>query len=219
MPRLDHTAFVNACRNERGVGHHTLRADAQDLRTFARFKKMHQLDDPLSRDDILAYLHHIRDVIEAKPATIERRLSTLAERLFCSVTNAGNRYYSSDVIKILPECMRAALRKPLDGVRPTFEDHPTVEVTGCAELFQVCIKITIRDFETAFQFREACFAKEQDQCQSCADGLMKNRQRHRDEIFRHASRRAKEVLCPSQVQILSSEATGTPPNQPSRRTW
>jgi len=26
MPHLNHTAFVNACRDERGVGHHTLRA-------------------------------------------------------------------------------------------------------------------------------------------------------------------------------------------------
>ena len=77
MPRLDHTAFVNACRDERGVGHHTLRAYAQDLRTFARFTRMHRLGNPLSRDDILAYHRHLRDAIEAKPATIERRLSTL----------------------------------------------------------------------------------------------------------------------------------------------
>ena len=34
MPHLDHTAFVNSCRDERGVGHHTLRAYAQDLRTL-----------------------------------------------------------------------------------------------------------------------------------------------------------------------------------------
>ena len=77
MRRLTHTAFVNACRDERGVGHHTLRAYAQDLRTFARFTKEHRLGDPLSRDDILAYHRHLRDVIAAKPATIERRLVTL----------------------------------------------------------------------------------------------------------------------------------------------
>ena len=58
MPHLDHTAFVNACRDERGVGHHTLRAYAQDLRTFARFTKQHQLTDPFSKDDILAYHRH-----------------------------------------------------------------------------------------------------------------------------------------------------------------
>lgn len=39
MPHLDHNAFVNARRDERGVGHHTLRAYAQDLRTFARFRE------------------------------------------------------------------------------------------------------------------------------------------------------------------------------------
>ncbi|WP_282048103.1 tyrosine-type recombinase/integrase [Sulfitobacter mediterraneus] len=77
MPHLDHTAFVNACRDERGVGHHTLRAYAQDLRTFARFTKDHQLTDPLSKDDILAYHRHLRDELDAKPATIERRLVTL----------------------------------------------------------------------------------------------------------------------------------------------
>jgi integrase/recombinase XerD len=77
MPHLDHTAFVNACRDERGVGHHTLRAYAQDLRTFARFAQNHQLTDPLSKDDILAYHRHLRDELEAKPATIERRLVTL----------------------------------------------------------------------------------------------------------------------------------------------
>lgn len=60
MPHLDHTAFVNACRDERGVGHHTLRAYAQDLRTFARFTKDHHLTDPLSKADILAYHHHRR---------------------------------------------------------------------------------------------------------------------------------------------------------------
>jgi len=77
MPPLDHTAFVNACRDERGVGHHTLRAYAQDLRTFARFTKAHHLTDPLSKDDMLTYHRHLRDELDAKPATIERRLVTL----------------------------------------------------------------------------------------------------------------------------------------------
>ncbi len=77
MPHLEHTAFVNSCRDERGVGHHTLRAYAQDLRTFERFTKDHLLTDPLSKDDILAYHRHLRDELDAKPATIERRLVTL----------------------------------------------------------------------------------------------------------------------------------------------
>ena len=77
MPHLDHTAFVNACRDERGVGHHTLRAYAQDLRTFVLFTEAHRLSDPLSKDDILAYHRHLRDALGAKPATIERRLVTL----------------------------------------------------------------------------------------------------------------------------------------------
>lgn len=77
MPRFDHTAFVNACRDERGVGHHTLRAYARDLRTFARFTNTRQLSDPLSKDNIPAYHRHLRDELGAKPATIERRLVTL----------------------------------------------------------------------------------------------------------------------------------------------
>ncbi|WP_243613858.1 tyrosine-type recombinase/integrase [Shimia aestuarii] len=77
MPHLDHRAFINACRDERGVGHHTLRAYAQDLRTFARYTDLRQITEPISRDDILGYHQHLRDEIKAKPATIERRLSTL----------------------------------------------------------------------------------------------------------------------------------------------
>lgn len=77
MPHLDHAAFVNSRRDERSLGHHTLRAYAQDLRTFARFTKARHLSDPLSKDDILAYHQHLRDELGAKPATIERRLVTL----------------------------------------------------------------------------------------------------------------------------------------------
>ena len=77
MSRLDHTAFVNSRRDERSLGHHTLRAYAQDLRTFARFTKAHHLTDPLSKDDIFAYHQHLRDELGARPATIERRLVTL----------------------------------------------------------------------------------------------------------------------------------------------
>lgn len=77
MSRFDHTAFVNSRRDERDLGHHTLRAYAQDLRTFARFFRAHHLTDPLSKDDILAYHRHLRDELGAKPATIERRLVIL----------------------------------------------------------------------------------------------------------------------------------------------
>lgn len=65
MPRFDHNAFVNACRDERGVGHHTLRAYAQDLRAFACFTKTYQLSDPLPRDDILACHRHLRNDLRA----------------------------------------------------------------------------------------------------------------------------------------------------------
>ena len=68
MPHLDHTAFVNSRRDERSLGHHTLRAYAQDLRTFARFTKAHHLSDPLSKDDILAYHRHLRDELCALPS-------------------------------------------------------------------------------------------------------------------------------------------------------
>ncbi|MEM7721357.1 MAG: tyrosine-type recombinase/integrase [Pseudomonadota bacterium] len=77
MPRLDHTTFVNSRRDERSLGHHTLRAYAQDLRTFARFAEAHHFSDPLSKDDILAYHRHLRDELDSKPTTIERRLVSL----------------------------------------------------------------------------------------------------------------------------------------------
>lgn len=77
MPHLDHTAFVDSRRDERSLGHHTLRAYAQDLRTFARFTKANQLTDLLLKEDILAYHRHLRDELDAKPATVERRLVTL----------------------------------------------------------------------------------------------------------------------------------------------
>lgn len=65
MPPLDHIIWVNACRDERGAGHHTLRTYAQDLRTFACFSKAHHFSDPLSKDDILAYHRHLRDELAA----------------------------------------------------------------------------------------------------------------------------------------------------------
>lgn len=77
MPHLNHTAFINSRRDECSLGHHTLRAYAQDLRTFARFAKAHRLNEPFSKEDILAYHRHLRDDLGAKPATIERRLVTL----------------------------------------------------------------------------------------------------------------------------------------------
>lgn len=43
MQRFNHTAFINSRRDERGLGHHTLRAYSQDLRTFSRFTKANGL--------------------------------------------------------------------------------------------------------------------------------------------------------------------------------
>lgn len=115
MPRLDHTAFVNACRDERGVGHHTLRAYAQDLRTFARFTKGHHLTDPLSKDDILAYHRHLRDELDAKPATIERRLVTLKSYFaWCADRNSALPSPFADV--------RISVRIPRRLPRPVDRD-------------------------------------------------------------------------------------------------
>ncbi|MEM0930009.1 MAG: site-specific integrase, partial [Pseudomonadota bacterium] len=83
MPHVDHTAFVNSRRDERSLVHHTLRTYAQDLRTFARFNNAHQLRDPLSKDDILAYHRHLRDELGATLTTIERRLVTLKSYFAC----------------------------------------------------------------------------------------------------------------------------------------
>lgn len=80
---LDHPAFVNSRRDERSLGHYTRGAYAQDLRTLPRFTKAHQLIDPLSKDAILARHLHLRDELEAKPATIERRFGTLKSFFAC----------------------------------------------------------------------------------------------------------------------------------------
>jgi len=90
MPHHDHTAFVNSCRDERGLGHHTLRAYAQDLKTFAHYAERYELADPVSRDDILNYHRYLRNVAEAQPATIQRRLSTVRTYFaWCEDRNAA----------------------------------------------------------------------------------------------------------------------------------
>ena len=135
MPHLDHTAFNTACRDERGVGHHTLRAYAQDLRTFARFTKAHQLSDPLSKDDILAYHRHLRDELKAKPATIERRLVTLksyfawrADRNSALPSPFADVRISVRIPRRLPrpierDTLKAVLRSPV-GVADTLNAKP-----------------------------------------------------------------------------------------------
>ena len=67
MPHLDHAAFVNSRRDERSLGHHTLRAYAQDLRTFARFSRAHHLTDPLSKPPEAAAPHRSRNAQSGSP--------------------------------------------------------------------------------------------------------------------------------------------------------
>ncbi|MEO1538263.1 MAG: tyrosine-type recombinase/integrase [Pseudomonadota bacterium] len=138
MPHLDHTAFVNACRDERGVGHHTLRAYAQDLRTFARFTKRHHLTDPLSKDDILAYHRYLRYELDAMPATIERRLVTLksyfawrADRNSALPSPFADVRISVRIPRRLPRPVdRDTLKAVLNSeTRPTITQHPDQEVT------------------------------------------------------------------------------------------
>ena len=124
MPRLDHRAFINTCRDERGVGHHTLRAYAQDLRTFARYTDLHQITEPISRDDILGYHRHLRDEIEAKPATIERRLVTL--KSYFAWREGRNAALPSPFADL-----RISVRIPRRLPRPV--DRETLKVVLCAD--------------------------------------------------------------------------------------
>ena len=57
------TAFLACCRDERSLSHHTLRAYAQDLRTFARYVVGNDLADLFSRDDILGYHRYMRETV------------------------------------------------------------------------------------------------------------------------------------------------------------
>ncbi|MGB5559871.1 MAG: site-specific integrase [Paracoccaceae bacterium] len=77
MSNLTLTDFETYCREHPGFGHHTLRAYARDLRTFARYAEASDLADPLSRDDILGSHRHLRETCQARSATIQRRLFTL----------------------------------------------------------------------------------------------------------------------------------------------
>ncbi|WP_166486102.1 hypothetical protein [Jannaschia sp. CCS1] len=47
MPRFDHIAFGNSRRDERGLAHHTLRANAQ----YLRFTEAHKITDSLLGED------------------------------------------------------------------------------------------------------------------------------------------------------------------------
>ena len=92
MGHLNHKAFVNACRDERGVGHHTLRAYAQDPRAFAHHADLHQITEPFSRDDILGYPKSTCGASPTPPASSScsrsgrsRRLSNPKATRNCSV--------------------------------------------------------------------------------------------------------------------------------------
>lgn len=76
MRHLNHNTFVNACRDERGVGHRTLRAYVQDLRTFARYTDLHQINEPISRDDILGYPHQVFLLRVSSISPMEERISS-----------------------------------------------------------------------------------------------------------------------------------------------
>lgn len=122
------------------AGHHTLRAYAQDLRTFARFTKQHHLTDPLSKDDILAYHRYLRDELDAKPATIERRLVTLksyfawrADRNSALPSPFADVRISVRIPRRLPrpierETLKAVLKSPV-GVADALTAKPVLSQT------------------------------------------------------------------------------------------
>lgn len=132
MSHLDRTAFINSCRDERGVGHHTLRAYAQDLCTFARFTNDHRLTDPLSKGNIQAYHRHLRDELGAKPATIERRLVTLEAYFAWRADRNGalpSPFADVRIPRRLPrpierDTLKAVLKSP-DGVADVLTAKPT----------------------------------------------------------------------------------------------
>jgi len=137
MPQVDHTAFVNSRRDERSLGHHTLRTYAQDLRTFPRFTNAHQLRDPLSKDDILAYHRHLRDELGATLTTIERRLVTLKSYFACRADrNSALPSPVADVrisVRILRRLPRPIDRDILRAVLQGGERAIAARITPCAD--------------------------------------------------------------------------------------
>ncbi|PWV99278.1 integrase/recombinase XerD [Hoeflea marina] len=73
----DFQQFESYCRDQLGLGEHSLRAYRQDLTAFHRFRAASGDAGPVAAATLLAFHQHLRDEKRASPATIRRRFITL----------------------------------------------------------------------------------------------------------------------------------------------
>lgn len=69
--------FENYCREQLRLSSHSLRAYRQDLITFVRFRKKHDMVSLPCGVDIINYQRELREVRGSSPSTVRRRLVTL----------------------------------------------------------------------------------------------------------------------------------------------
>lgn len=91
--------FEVYCKEQLGLSDHSLRAYAQDLRTFQAYLALRKITGTPTQEDIIGYHKHLREIRMASPATIRRRFITLKS------------YFS------WLESVDVTLRSPFDGLR------------------------------------------------------------------------------------------------------
>lgn len=116
MQLIDVAGFVAFCRDQKGLGDHSLRAYQQDLRVFSNFLSEAGDSQQLSAELILRYQRYQRETKAASPATIRRRMVTL--RAYCTWHERQDAAFSSPFNGLeLDLRVPQRLPRPLD--RPT----------------------------------------------------------------------------------------------------
>lgn len=128
MKAEDTTAFVEHCRVQRGLSTHSLRAYAQDLNAFLKYRRSHQATGEVTDQTVLDYTLHLREALELNASTVRRRLVTL-RACYAWLQQVGR-------IDISPfEDLILELRTPRRLPRPI--DRPTL-----SHLFRTSRRIT-----------------------------------------------------------------------------
>lgn len=77
MTNIKIEEFEEYCNEQLGLSKHSLRAYRQDLAAFSKFRAKAGLVEQPSGRDVIAFLKDLREVQNASPSTIRRRLVTL----------------------------------------------------------------------------------------------------------------------------------------------
>ena len=71
------TAYLEHCRVQRGLSVHSLRAYAQDLNAFLKFRASQSPEASVTSETVLTYTLHLRETLALDASTVRRRLVTL----------------------------------------------------------------------------------------------------------------------------------------------